>query len=185
MSIFAADTLDPLFKPPASANTGREFVRVYRLIHDGPLYLNAEEISGGDWFAAAGDAWISQGGAELTRSFQVIWTRVDARRVARIQPHGMPRPLPPIIPDSAMLHPGYSLNTVRGHRGSRSGAKSPDFCPRPDTLTRDSPPERCGRQTPASRPEGRAPPLTCWVGTVPLRRLDAAGARIPARSKPC
>ena len=76
MGIVAADALEPLFKLPASANTGWEFVWVYRLTHDGPLHLNAEEISGGDWFApTAIDAWISQGGADLTRSFQVIWKR--------------------------------------------------------------------------------------------------------------
>jgi hypothetical protein len=76
MDIAAADTLEPLFKLPASAATGWEFVRVYRLTHDGPLHLNAEEISGGDWFTpAAIDAWIGQGGADLTRSFQVIWQR--------------------------------------------------------------------------------------------------------------
>ena len=76
LGIVAADALEPLFKLPASANTGWEFVWVYRLIHDGPLCLNAEEISGGDWFApAAIDAWIGQGGADLTRSFQVIWQR--------------------------------------------------------------------------------------------------------------
>ena len=76
LGIVVADTLEPLFKLPASADTGWEFVRVYRLTHDGPLSLNAEEISGGDWFTpAAIDAWISQGGTDLTRSFQVIWQR--------------------------------------------------------------------------------------------------------------
>ena len=76
MGFVAADALEPLFKLPASADIGWECVWVYRLIHDGPLCLNAEEISGGDWFTpAAIDAWIDQGGADLTRSFQVIWQR--------------------------------------------------------------------------------------------------------------
>ena len=77
MGSVAADTLEPLFKLPASAATDWEFVHVYRFIHEGPLHLNnAEEISGGDWFSpAAVDAWIGQGGTELTRSFQVIWQR--------------------------------------------------------------------------------------------------------------
>jgi len=69
-------TRHPQSKLPASAATGWEFVWFYRLIHEGPVWLNAEEISGGDWFTpAAIDAWIGQGGAELTRSFQVIWQR--------------------------------------------------------------------------------------------------------------
>jgi isopentenyldiphosphate isomerase len=74
LGIDAAGSLERLFKLPASADTGWEFVQVYRLTHAGPLRLNAEEITGGHWYApAAVDAWIGQGGQELTISFQVIW----------------------------------------------------------------------------------------------------------------
>lgn len=63
-----------LFKLPASEHTGWEFVQVYRLVHDGPLVLNADEIDTGRWFSPdAVDAWITGGGAALTSSFRVIW----------------------------------------------------------------------------------------------------------------
>jgi isopentenyl-diphosphate delta-isomerase type 1 len=63
-----------LFKLPASEHTGWEFVRVYRLVHDGPLVPNAAEIDTGRWFSAdAVDAWIASGSAGLTTAFRVIW----------------------------------------------------------------------------------------------------------------
>jgi isopentenyldiphosphate isomerase len=63
-----------LFKLPASAATGHEFVQVYRLAHDGPLALNPEEIDAGRWFATSEiDAWLAASGEGLTRAFQFIW----------------------------------------------------------------------------------------------------------------
>lgn len=63
-----------LFKLPASEHTGWEFVQVYRLVHDGPLVLNAAEIDEGRWFPSDRmDTWIASGGAGLTGSFRMIW----------------------------------------------------------------------------------------------------------------
>lgn len=63
-----------LFKLPASAQTGWEFVQVYRAEHSGELRLNADEIDEGRWFpTAAVDTWMDEGGASLTPSFQLIW----------------------------------------------------------------------------------------------------------------
>jgi isopentenyldiphosphate isomerase len=74
LGITAPAGLQGLFKLPASEHTGWEFVRVYRLVHDGPLVLNAAEIDAGRWFpSGAVDAWTAGGGAALTSSFRVIW----------------------------------------------------------------------------------------------------------------
>lgn len=63
-----------LFKLPAEAGTGWEFVAVYRARHDGPIVLEAGAIDAGRWFPVAElEAWLARGGAELTTSFRVIW----------------------------------------------------------------------------------------------------------------
>lgn len=45
--------LEPLFKLPATAAIGMEFIQVYRCIHNGPFMLAADEIDDGDWFSIA------------------------------------------------------------------------------------------------------------------------------------
>lgn len=66
--------LEFLFKLPATAQTGWEFVQVYRASHEGELLLNAAEISEGRWFAEEEmSAWLARGGEGLTSSFRVIW----------------------------------------------------------------------------------------------------------------
>lgn len=63
-----------LFKVDASAETGWEFVEVYRAEHAGPFQLAPEEIEEGRWFtAAAVDAWVAGEGPELTSSFRRLW----------------------------------------------------------------------------------------------------------------
>lgn len=63
-----------LIKLPASAITGWEFIQVYRVVHEGALFPNPDEIVGGQWLSgAAVDAWLAEGGAGLTGSFQHLW----------------------------------------------------------------------------------------------------------------
>jgi isopentenyl-diphosphate delta-isomerase type 1 len=67
-------TLRAIFKLPSSPETGWEFIQVYTMTHDGPLQLNADEITNGQWIHPAKlDDWIYQGGDGLTRSFQSLW----------------------------------------------------------------------------------------------------------------
>ncbi len=74
LGIAESDALECLFKLPASAATGWEFIRIYRVIHDGPLVMHPEEITGGQWLSEAEvDDWIARGGEGLTSSFKVIW----------------------------------------------------------------------------------------------------------------
>ena len=66
--------LELLLKLRASAVTGWEFIQVYRVVHDGGLLLNPDEIVGGQWLSVgAVDAWLAEGGAGLTGSFQHLW----------------------------------------------------------------------------------------------------------------
>lgn len=62
------------FRVEACAETGEEFVWVYRLRADGPFTLNADEIERGDWFAPAEvTAWMRARPDEFAPAFRLIW----------------------------------------------------------------------------------------------------------------
>jgi len=63
----------------ARAETGQEFVWVYRVEAEGPFTLQADEIECGDWFAPdAIDRWIARSPQELAPAFVYLWPRVRA-----------------------------------------------------------------------------------------------------------
>lgn len=58
------------------AETGWEFVRVYRLQHEGPFTLHPAEIETGAWFdPAAVDQAIKHRAAEFAPAFRHLWAR--------------------------------------------------------------------------------------------------------------
>lgn len=68
-----------LFKIEARAETGQEFVWVYRVESEGPFVLQADEIECGDWFSpAAIDRWIERQPQELAPAFLFIWPMARA-----------------------------------------------------------------------------------------------------------
>lgn len=71
---------ESLFKLPAAAETGWEFVQVYLLHWDGPLLPHSGEIDEVRWFAPAGiDHLIVTGELPLTPSFVTIWKTFRAQ----------------------------------------------------------------------------------------------------------
>ena len=63
-----------LFRLEACAQTGQEFVQVYRAEAEGPFTLQPEEIECGDWFAVAEiDRWVAERPAEFAPSFVYLW----------------------------------------------------------------------------------------------------------------
>ena len=71
--------LEPLFKLPATAAIGMEFIQVYRCIHNGPFMLAADEIDEGGWFSVAGIAErIAKDDQLLTETFKAIWRQFEA-----------------------------------------------------------------------------------------------------------
>lgn len=71
------------FRVGACADTGEEFVWVYRLCADGPFVLNAEEIESGDWFAPADvTAWMRARPEEFAPAFRLIWRLAESRLTA-------------------------------------------------------------------------------------------------------
>jgi isopentenyl-diphosphate delta-isomerase type 1 len=71
----------PLFKLPASTQTGMEFCQVYRLIHGGPFQLNRDEIECGRWYNLEElDSRLKANSRQLTDSFKEIWRTFQARR---------------------------------------------------------------------------------------------------------
>jgi isopentenyl-diphosphate delta-isomerase type 1 len=62
------------FRIEARAETGWEFVWVYRLKHPGPFVLNEDEIERGDWFSPADVArLIADRPDEFAISFRYLW----------------------------------------------------------------------------------------------------------------
>ena len=63
-----------LFKIEASAETGQEFVWVYRLEAEGPFVLHPDEIETGGWFAREVlDKWLAERPKDFARAFRLIW----------------------------------------------------------------------------------------------------------------
>jgi len=62
------------FRLTACAETGWEFVWVYRLRHDGPFVLHPEEIERGEWVAPAELArWLAARPEDFCPSFKLLW----------------------------------------------------------------------------------------------------------------
>lgn len=79
----ATGDLRGLFKLNACADTGWEFIGVYRIDWDGPLRPDPREISEGRWFDTARiDAWVAGGTTDLTESFRLIWRHYRALGVS-------------------------------------------------------------------------------------------------------
>jgi isopentenyldiphosphate isomerase len=70
-------TPDRLFKVAACAETGQEFVWVYRCLHDGPFRLQPEEIEDGGWFAPeAVTRWMAERPEEFASGLVLIWGKL-------------------------------------------------------------------------------------------------------------
>lgn len=78
LGISIADALELLFKLPATAATGMEFIQVYRCLHNGPFMLAVDEIDEGDWFSVAEIAErIAADDQRLTEAFKTIWRQFE------------------------------------------------------------------------------------------------------------
>ena len=63
-----------LFKVDACAQTGQEFVWLYRCESEGPFTLHPEEIERGDWFAPERiTAWVREGPQDFAPAFVLLW----------------------------------------------------------------------------------------------------------------
>ena len=67
-----------LFKIEARAETGQEFVWVYRCDAEGPFLLQEEEIEWGDWFTPeAVTRWIVERPQDFANAFPLIWKKLS------------------------------------------------------------------------------------------------------------
>ncbi len=68
--------VEKLFKLGPCAETGREFIWVYRMEHEGPFELNESEVSSGLWLSPkAIDSAVKLRAEEFTPSFVLIWKK--------------------------------------------------------------------------------------------------------------
>jgi isopentenyldiphosphate isomerase len=69
-----------LFRIEACAETGQEFVWVYRTESEGPFVLQPEEIETGGWFTpAAVDDWLARKEGDFAPGFVKNWRRLRER----------------------------------------------------------------------------------------------------------
>ncbi len=68
--------LSELGRIEACAETEREFVRVYRVVREGPFQINQAEISEGRFESPSRvGAWISEAPSDFARAFLEVWKR--------------------------------------------------------------------------------------------------------------
>ncbi len=72
--------LTPVLHSAACADTGNEFVWVYRLASEGPFVLSPAEIERGKWFVSAEvTRAIAESPEAYARSFRFLWAKLLAR----------------------------------------------------------------------------------------------------------
>lgn len=70
-----------LFRIAACAETGQEFVWIYRCRAEGPFTLHPEEIERGEWFSPARvTEWAASRPQDFARAFVLIWERLGEWR---------------------------------------------------------------------------------------------------------
>jgi isopentenyldiphosphate isomerase len=79
LGLEVAATPARLFKIAACAETGYEFVWVYRLESEGPFDLQPEEIERGEWFAPARvNEWTARQPSDFASGFVLIWGKLNS-----------------------------------------------------------------------------------------------------------
>lgn len=71
-----------ILRVEACAETGHEFVWVYRCTSEGPFTLHPDEIERGDWFAPeAVTRWVAERPEDFASAFVLIWNLVSTESV--------------------------------------------------------------------------------------------------------
>ena len=79
-----AQTPERILRIEACAETGQEFVWVYRSESEGPFTLHPEEIERGDWFAPEEiSRWMAERPQEFAKAFVLIWGLVVNAKLDR------------------------------------------------------------------------------------------------------
>lgn len=73
-------TPERILRIEACAETGHEFVWVYRCTSEGPFTLHPEEIERGDWFAPEEiTRWVTEQPRDFARAFVLIWQKLNQK----------------------------------------------------------------------------------------------------------
>lgn len=81
LGITASVELEPLFRLPASADTGWEHCSVFRCRYDGPLRLDRHEVEEGRWLSPGKtDRLVADASSPLTPAVRDIWRRFRNKR---------------------------------------------------------------------------------------------------------
>src|SRR6185437_12865464 len=86
LGLSLAQTPGRLFKIDACAETGWEFIWIYRCRSEGPFVLHPDEIDRGDWFTVpALDRWLAEKPDEFASGFVLIWREMIRRQLVDVQ----------------------------------------------------------------------------------------------------
>ncbi len=78
IGLTVAGAPERLLRIEACADTGQEFVWVYRLQSEGPFTLHPAEIETGAWFTPEKiTRWMAERPEDFARAFRLIWNQVN------------------------------------------------------------------------------------------------------------
>lgn len=76
-----AGAMQLLFKHAACRETGWEFIQVYRLVWDGPITPDPDEVMEGRWIAPeALTRWMAESPREFAPAFRLVWALSERKK---------------------------------------------------------------------------------------------------------
>ena len=84
IGLMVSEPPERVFKVNACAETGQEFVWLYRGASEGPFTLHPEEIERGDWFSAERvTQWMKEHPQDFAPAFALLWRKFGSLAVER------------------------------------------------------------------------------------------------------
>lgn len=106
IGLFLKRTPKRLFKIDACAQTGQEFVWVYRTDFNGPFRLNPEEVECGAFFKPDHiNRWMAERPRDFADSFRLIWQYFLNPPAAKPKPAPKPAKVEPVVPPAPAKAP--------------------------------------------------------------------------------
>lgn len=128
IGLFLERTPKRLFKIEACAQTGQEFVWVYRTESSGPFRLNLDELECGAFFKPDHvNRWMAERPRDFADAFRLVWGYLDNPPKPKPKPPAAkPQPRKPVKPMKAKLKPAprpVKKKQPRRHAGRKPAPK--------------------------------------------------------------
>jgi isopentenyl-diphosphate delta-isomerase type 1 len=84
IGLYSPDAFEPILKTSPCAETGQEFVWLYRCLSEGPFELDPEEVLEGCWVSLSKlDKWIAAKPREFSWSFIFLWEKYKKQEMQK------------------------------------------------------------------------------------------------------